>query len=71
MYPNMKLQLWRSGIRQNWLAKTLGIDETLLSKMINGYREPNPEMRKKIAAALHSDEEWLFQRATQVTEPRP
>jgi transcriptional regulator with XRE-family HTH domain len=61
MYPNLKLQLWRSGIRQNSLAKMLGVDETILSKIVNGYREPNPKLRADIAALLHRDEEWLFE----------
>lgn len=69
MYPNLKLQLWRSGIRQNRLAKLLGIDEGLLSKMVNGFREPNPEMRSKIAALLHSNENWLFERIEPGGEP--
>src|SRR5579875_1100681 len=62
MYPNLKLKLWSMGIRQNQLAKTLGIDETMLSKLINGFREPSPEMRAKIANALNADESWLFER---------
>ncbi|HWC00671.1 MAG TPA: helix-turn-helix transcriptional regulator [Bryobacteraceae bacterium] len=61
MYPNLKLQLWRSGIRQNRLAKILGMHESMLSKMINGFREPGPEVRAKIAALLNSDELWLFE----------
>jgi transcriptional regulator with XRE-family HTH domain len=61
MYPNLKLQLWMSGIRQNRLAKMLGMDETTLSKIVNGFRQPTPEMRGRIASALKSDERWLFQ----------
>lgn len=61
MYPNLKLQLWRSGIRQNRLAQMLGVDETMLSKIINGYRLATPELRGKIAEALKSDEHWLFE----------
>jgi transcriptional regulator with XRE-family HTH domain len=68
MYPNLKLHLWRTGIRQNRLAKLLGIDEALLSKIVNGFREPNPEMRAKIAALLDSSETWLFERAEQASE---
>jgi transcriptional regulator with XRE-family HTH domain len=60
MYPNLKLQLWRSGIRQNRLARLLKIHETQLSKIVNGYRDPDPDMRARIAAILHSDEGWLF-----------
>lgn len=60
MYPNLKLRLWTSGIRQNRLAKMLEIDETQLSKIVNGFRQPSREMRGRIALLLHSDEEWLF-----------
>lgn len=62
MYPNLKLQLWRTGIRQNRLAQSLGIDETMLSKIVNGFRQPSAEMRGKIALLLKSDEQWLFAR---------
>lgn len=61
MYPNLKLQLWRSGIRQNRLAQMLQMDETLLSKVINGYRVASPQLREKIAMILQSDEQWLFE----------
>ena len=61
MYPNLKLQLWTAGIRQNRLAKVLGIHESVLSKMINGYRDPGPEMRAKLAARLNRSETWLFE----------
>ena len=61
MYPNLKLQLWKTGIRQNRLAKLIGVDETILSKIVNGFREPSPELRGKIAALLQSDADWLFE----------
>jgi transcriptional regulator with XRE-family HTH domain len=60
MYPNLKLQLWRSGMRQNRLAQMVGIHESLLSKIVNGFRDPGAEMRTRIAAVLGTDEEWLF-----------
>jgi transcriptional regulator with XRE-family HTH domain len=63
MYPNLRIQLWKSGMRQNQLAKLLEMDETLLSRIVNGYRRPSAEFRKKISAILHSDEMWLFQPA--------
>jgi transcriptional regulator with XRE-family HTH domain len=62
MYPNLKLQLWKSGIRQNRLAQMLGMDEAALSKIVNGYREPGDALRKSIAGLLESDEAWLFRR---------
>ena len=61
MYPNLKLQLWKSGIRQNRLAKMLNMDEAVLSRIVNGYREPNPKLRQSIAALLHCDQTWLFE----------
>jgi len=63
MYPNLKLQLWRSGIRQNSLAKMLDMDETILSRILNGFREPSPGTRARIAALLQSEEKWLFEPA--------
>lgn len=70
MYPNLKLQLWRAGIRQNRLAKMLGIDESVLSKTINGFREPSPELRGRIAQLFGCDPVWLFQPETPGTEGR-
>jgi len=62
MYPNLKLQLWKTGIRQNLLAKRLGIHESMLSKILNGFREPDERVRQRIASMLKSDEAWLFER---------
>ncbi len=63
MYPNLKLELFRQRMRQNRLALCLGIDETILSKIVNGFREPSQELRGRIANLLKTDEEWLFERA--------
>ena len=41
MYPNLKLQIFKSGIRQNQIAKDLKLCESQLSKIIHGYREPS------------------------------
>jgi len=48
-------------MHQNRLAQLIGIHESLLSKIVNGFREPDAEMRARIAIALESDEQWLFQ----------
>jgi transcriptional regulator with XRE-family HTH domain len=63
MYPNLRIQLWKAGIRQNRLAKMIKMDETVLSRIVNGFREPSPEFRKTISLLLQSDEQWLFQMA--------
>lgn len=54
-------------MRQNYLARLLGVDETTLSRMVNGFREPALELQAKIAAVLHSDQEWLFEKAGDIT----
>ena len=62
MFVNLKICLWQSGLRQNRLAQALQMDEALLSRIINGFREPTPEQRTSIAEILHRDETWLFAR---------
>jgi transcriptional regulator with XRE-family HTH domain len=62
MFPNLKLKIFLRGSHQNRLAKSVGIDETVLSKIIRGYRKPTPEQRKLLAEFLEADEAWLFER---------
>ena len=69
MFPNLKLQIWRTGLRQNRLAQMLQIDETILSKILNGFREPSLELKTKIASLLQSDSAWLFERQETPLEP--
>jgi transcriptional regulator with XRE-family HTH domain len=62
MFPNLKLQIFRRGSQQNKLAKAVGIDETVLSKIIHGYRAPTAAQRRILASYLEADEGWLFER---------
>jgi transcriptional regulator with XRE-family HTH domain len=62
MFPNLKLQIFRRGSHQNQLARAVGMDETILSKIIHGYRNPSADQRKLLAAHLEADEAWLFER---------
>ena len=62
MYPNLKWQIWRTGLRQNRLAQMLNVDEATLSRIVNGFRTPNAAMKARIAAVLQSDQAWLFQK---------
>lgn len=55
--------MWRAGIRQNRLAQMLQLDETTLSRIVNGFRQPCPEIKARIAEALDSDLDWLFEEA--------
>jgi len=62
IYPNLKLRIYTTGIRQNRLARMLSIDEAHLSRIINGFRQPSGDIREQIATILQSDPEWLFYR---------
>lgn len=69
MFPNLKLQIFRRGSHQNKLAKALGMDETVLSKIIHGYRSPTDSQRKALASYLEADESWLFERFEHTAPP--
>jgi transcriptional regulator with XRE-family HTH domain len=60
------MEIWLSGMRQNRLARELDVDETVLSKVINGFRKPSCELRALLAEYFNKDEGWLFE-----TEPFP
>jgi transcriptional regulator with XRE-family HTH domain len=62
MFPNLKLQIFRRGSPQYQLAEAVGIDKTVLSKIIHGYRVPTPAQRRVLASYLEADEAWLFER---------
>jgi transcriptional regulator with XRE-family HTH domain len=70
MYPNLKLQIFKSGIRQNQIARDLKFCESQLSKIIHGYREPSEEERQLLAAYLNVDESWLFEHYESVPTPQ-
>ncbi len=71
MYSNLKLRLWQTGMRQHQLADRIGINETLLSKIINGHRKPDRKIRAAIARELDSTEEWLFEASPTDSEKDP
>ena len=69
MYPNLKLQIFKRGMRQNHLAKQIGISDAILSKIIHGYREPSEMERRVLSAYLEADENWLFEKFEGETTP--
>lgn len=62
MYPNLKLEIFKRGIRQNHLAKEVGINEVVLSKIIHGFRDPSASQRSVLAEYLEVDQNWLFEK---------
>ena len=69
MYPNLKLQIFKRGVRQNHLARQIGISDPILSKIIHGYRVPSEAERRLLAACLEADEDWLFEKFENATAP--
>ena len=68
MYPNLKLAIFKKGLRQNQLSKVLGINEAHLSKVIRGYREPSESQRVLLAKYLDADAAWLFEKYETVAQ---
>ena len=64
IYPNLKLRVYTTGMRQNRLARLVGIDEAYLSRIINGVRVPGKQMQEQIAQVLGCDANWLFEQTT-------
>ena len=56
----LKFALLRLGVRQVELAKKLGISECVCSKMVNGWLEPNNDLKKNISKILNVPVEDLF-----------
>jgi transcriptional regulator with XRE-family HTH domain len=48
----LKTAIVASGYKQAWIAAKIGIDQTLLSRYVNGYRDPPPAVLKDIAKLL-------------------
>ena len=66
IYPNLKLRIYMTGMRQNQLAKLVGINEAKLSRIVNGIRIPGQQVQLQIAQVLDCNAEWLFEQATVV-----
>ena len=62
MYLNIKVQVFKLGIRQNDVARELQITESMLSKIIHGYRQPSKTQRLQLARYLNAEESWLFEK---------
>lgn len=69
MYLNIKLQVFRLGFHQIDIAKALGMNESVLSKIIHGYREPSKAQRVQLARYLNADESWLFEKYDRTLQP--
>ena len=57
----LKVLLVERGVRNFDLAKHLDCDPAKVSKIVNGWLDPNLETRKKIAEFLGVDQEEIWQ----------
>jgi len=62
MYPNLKIEIFKRGLHQNVLAREVGLNEAILSKIIRGNLEPNGTQKRILAEYLQADENWLFEK---------
>jgi len=61
VYTKLKREVWGSRIHQDRPARELKIDETVLSKIINGYRTLSPSVREVLAEYFGREESRLFE----------
>lgn len=54
-YASLAAYMAATGLKQEQVARVLGIPQGQLSKYINGVDRPRPERAKRIAAALNID----------------
>lgn len=50
----------QSNISQRELAKMIGTDESIISRIIKGERKPKSDMLANIATALHTTSDYLL-----------
>lgn len=62
MYPNLKLIIFKRNLRQNQIAREVGIHAVALSKIIHGAVEPSQAQRTRLSEYLRAEESWLFEK---------
>ena len=61
MKTKLKKKLIEKGIKHKWLANRSGLNESILSLIINGRYNPDKQQRKKISVAMGVREAELFE----------
>jgi transcriptional regulator with XRE-family HTH domain len=56
----LKVAILQSGKSQLQIARETGIHDSLLSKFVNGWRQPDAAQRKAIAKAVKAKADELF-----------
>lgn len=69
MRLNLKMAIAARFKTQLAFAREVGLHSIALSKIVNGWREPTPVERRRIAEALDADEGWLFSSVSRIPSP--
>lgn len=56
----IKISLYKKGLTQQELASKLGLSEASISRICNGWKLPNEELKTKIAKLLQRKVEFLW-----------
>ena len=60
MNLRLKIALFKQGVRQIEVSKSVNLDPSKFSKIVNGWLEPKPEEWKAIADFLGKPENEIF-----------
>ena len=66
MNLKLKVKMFETGISQRALSHQLAIDESRLSRIVNGWSDPTPQEQTEIAEALNSQASELFREVQHV-----
>lgn len=69
MFANIKSACAVWDVRQKDVAKRIGVSKSLLSKIVRGKATASPELRRRLAAELHTTEDWLFRERIEIPKP--
>lgn len=53
---NLQTQIKNKGLKQNWIARKVGVTTTHLSLVLNKKRNPSDELLEKIKRILSGEE---------------
>jgi ribosome-binding protein aMBF1 (putative translation factor) len=59
MITRLKVAIDKSGLKQNWIADRLDIDETMLSHYVRGERVPPKSILRALSILLHTRKDRL------------
>ena len=65
----LKIAIWAAGKSQRQVGVECGIPENRMSDFVQGWRDPRPEERERLARALSCSEDRLFRSDAEISAP--